>query len=231
MKAMLLQGDRKQRRVQMATLVQDGRPLPVSVAGYAPLLFEPEKDGVSFTVQGAFLSYVPKELVGAGAPLGHAAVTIRFRVISGPLEQTSPTQFRVAMGRGDTGGEAWIDIEADGDADYRRAVQPARVVIPTRLTQGEPQSIDFASIADCEAGAGVIALRATATSGLPVRFYVLSGPAEMDGAELHISDFPRGGVSSIEVSVVAYQWGQSAGESRPAVQTAESVTRRFHITR
>ena len=231
MEAMSLQGDRKRRQVQMVTLLQDGKPLPVATIGYAPLRFEPEHDGISFTVQGAFLSELPKELVGAGTPLGHAPVPIRFRAISGPIEQTGPAQFRVAMGRGDTGGEAWIDIEADGDASYRRAVQPARVIIPAKLTDGEPQSIHFAPIPDRKASAGAIALQATSTSGLPVRFYVLSGPAEVEGSELRIADLPQGGSATTEVSVVAYQWGQSAGAGRQAVQTAEPITQRFRITR
>jgi hypothetical protein len=114
-------GDRVARKHQMLTFEQDGALLPVATQGFAPLKFEPEGDGITFKLKPAFLPSIPPELVGAGAPLGHAESPIDLKVITGPAEQLAPDTFRIAMGRGDEAGDIWIEEENDGNQEFRKA--------------------------------------------------------------------------------------------------------------
>ncbi len=225
-----MQGDRIARKVQMLSFEQDGRTLPVAKEGFAALRFEPETDGIHFSLHPVFLSAVPQELVGAGKMLGHAGVPIRLSVTSGPVEQTGPDLFVLAWQREALGGEAWIEEEASGDRQYRKAVQPGKLIFP-KLSAGAAQSITVAQIIDQPAGAQTIALNAKSNSGLPVHFFVESGPAEIEGDHLRITDIPRGNLSSIQVTVVAYQPGRLAGNGLTGVQSADPVTLRFRIAK
>ncbi len=236
-----MQGDRRKRAHQMLSFVQDGKTLPVADMGFAALKFEPAADGINFDLHPVFLSTVPKELVGAGTPLGHASKPIKLSVITGPLEQTGPTAFRVAWSREAIGGDAWIEEEQEGDAHFRKAVQPGRVQLPRPPETAAPktgntenpitQTISFLPLADINANQGEIPLQASASSGLPVRFFVLAGPAEIEGDRLRITQVPRGGSKSIKVTVVAYQAGNSGTSSKDAKFPALPVTRSFFVTR
>jgi len=115
-------GDRISRKTQMLTFVQDGQQLPISKQGFANLQFLPEKDGITFNLQGDFLPAVPPELIEAGTPLGHADGAIKFRIITGPAVQTGPNQFQVVFNRSAPGGDIWIQEEQAGDAVYKHAV-------------------------------------------------------------------------------------------------------------
>jgi hypothetical protein len=223
--AVLFDGDRKQKEHQMPTFEQDGRLLPVANEGFAALKYEPEADGVTFRLIPAFLNSIPDELVNAGRRLSHANGPIQLSVITGPVEQVTPDQFRLAMRRGDTGGDIWIEEQQDGDATFRRAVQPARVHIPARWSAGDPQTITFAPIPDQPPGVQRIRLQARSSSRLPVRWYVDYGPARVDGDVLTIDQVPTHAKPAIEVRVVAYQWGKPG-----TVQTADTVAQTFHIS-
>ena len=223
-------GDRMKRKKQMLTFEQDGQLLPVAEQGFAALRFEPEADSISFRLSPAFLTQVPSQLIGAGSPLGHVDGPIHLNVITGPAQQIGPDEFRVTMRRGDDGGDIWIEEEQDGNAEYRKAVQPGRMYIPARLTAGTPQSIFFAPLSNVKADASPIVLHATATSGLPVRFYVEYGSAILSGNKLILSHVPRFARRPIEVKVVAYQWGRmAAGAASGRVPSAEPVMRTFLV--
>lgn len=225
-------GDRKHRQKQMLTFLQDGQLLPVAKRGFASLKFEPEADGVTFKLTPAFLSRVPDEFVDAGAPLGHAAGPIQLSIITGPAEQISATEFRLSMERGGIGGDIWIEAEQDGDSKFRKAVQPGMLHLPARFAEGAPQSISFDPIPDQPSTASPIGLHAVSTSGLPVRFFVEYGPAKIDGDHLVITEVPEFGNKSIEVKVIAYQWGRMAGSSgESAIQSAAPVAHTFHLIR
>lgn len=222
-------GDRVAREKQMLTFDQDGALLPVAKEGFARLKFEPEKDGITFRLKPAFLPKVPPELVGSGRALGHAGGPIHLQVITGPAEQVGPETFRIAMRRGDDGGDIWIEEQNGGNREYRKAVQPGKLTIPARLTAGSPQKIRFEPIPDLSPASGPIRLRASSTSGLPVRFYIDYGPARLEGERLALTQVPQFARCSIEVEVIAYQWGRMADQFGPAVETAEPVSRRFRV--
>jgi hypothetical protein len=219
-------GDRKKREKQMLTFVQNGEPLPVARQGFAPLEFLPGADGMTFRVEGAFLSELPGELIGAGAKLGHAQGPILFRVITGPAVQTGPDTFRVRFDREGMGGTLWLREEHPGDGRYRHAVQPGQMTIPAKLTQGRPQTIAFPAIGNRKRGTPAVALNATSDSGLAVEYYVVAGPAEAEGSTLRITAIPVKSKYPVKVTVVAYQWGRT---TEPLHQSAEPVEQTLWI--
>ena len=224
--AAAFQGDRKKRLRQMLTFVQDGRPLPVAKQGFAPLKFQPQADGLTFKLEGGFLSEMPPELIGAGEKLGHAPGPIKFRVITGPAVQIGPETFRIQFERGATGGAIWIQEEHPGDDQYRHAVQPGQMTIPQNLAKGKTQTITFPKIENQKANVKTIHLAATADSGLPVDYYVIAGPAEVEGDALKLTPIPVRSKYPVKITVVAYQWGRTI---EPLYQTAQPVEQTFGI--
>jgi hypothetical protein len=201
----------------------------VAKEGFAPLKFETETDGITFHLKPAFLATVPPELVKGGEPLHHASGPIRLGVITGPVEQVGPNEFRLAMQRGHTAGDLWngdiwIEEQQEGDARFRKAVQPGRIRLPARWSEGATQTITFEPIPDQPLGVERVPLRAYSSSGLPVRWYVDYGPARVDGDILRIDQLPLGAKRPIEIRVVAYQWGRPG-----SVKTADTVAQTFHI--
>jgi hypothetical protein len=230
--AVAFDGDRQPREKQMVTFVQDGKPVPVQLGLVgARLKFEPEADGLTFKVQGGFLSEVPAGLIGAGTKLGHAASgAFSFRKISGPVVQTGPDTFRIQFdGQGvDEQGGASIMVEHPGDKHYRRAVQPMTVQFPTRLTDGKPQVVTFPKIENQPESVKSVQLRATSDSRLPVAYYVVAGPAEVEGNTLKIVEIPAKSRFPIQVTVVAYQWGRTI---EPLYQSAAPIEQTFSIVK
>ena len=228
MAATAFDGDRKPRKKQMLTFIQDGNPLPVAKQGFAPLKLDPEKDGMSFRVEGAFLKVLPPELIGSGTPLGHAAGPIKFKLISGPAVQTGPDEFRIQFNRGDYGGDIWLQAEHPGNGEYRYAVQPAKLHIPAVLTSGEEQQITFPAIPDQKSSVKSVKLNAYSSSGLSVDYYVVSGPAFVQDGELKIKQLPAGSKFPVKVTVVAYQWGRVIA---PLYKSAQPVTLSFLLSK
>jgi hypothetical protein len=235
--ALAIDGDRKSRELQMVTLVQDGKPLQVRQGlGGVPLRFDPEADGRTFKVEGGFAAEVPPGLIGVGTKLGHAeSGAFKFRKIRGPIEQTGPNTFRVqfdgpgdGQGAGGGRGGASLMVEHPGDKRYRRAIQPVGVQFPTRLMTGKPQALTFPKIENQRAGVKSIDLRATCDSGLAAEYYVVAGPAVVDGQTLRIVEVPAKTRYPVKVTVVAYQWGRTI---EPLHRSAEPIEQTFLIER
>ena len=112
------------------------------------------------------------------------------------------------------------------DAKDPRAVQQAVIPIP-KNAQGRDQVIDFPPIADQVAGAGAVRLTASSSAGLPVRYYVREGPAEVVGDQIKLLPIPPRAKFPVKVTVIAWQWGRAA---EPKVKTAELVERSFFIS-
>jgi len=216
-------GDRKPRSKQMITFIKGKDTLPVKKNGYIDLPLETQNDGMHFTVKGGFLQQVPEGLIDAGDPLGHAANgAFSFRVVMGPCVQEGPDSFRIAFDR-QKPRNIMIMATQPGDDNYRRALQPAVITILPVLTNGPPQTIDFPEIKDQPASSKPIPLHAVASSGLPVSYYVVSGPAIINDHQLQLTGIPPRSKYPVAVTVVAYQWGT------PQVQSAPAVTRSFLI--
>jgi hypothetical protein len=224
-----LQGDRVARKQQMLSFNQDGHTLPVAVQGFAALAFEPDSDGITFHLHPTYLASVPAQLVNGGDALGHADEPIRLGVITGPVAQTGPFTFAIALSR-EAGVDGWIEEEADQTSEYRKAVQPGKITLKG-ISTGPQQHIHFDQIPPYKAGRTPIVLHASSDAGLPVRFYVVSGPARIESDRLIVTEFPRGGAPRIPIILTAYQLGRPAGGTQSAVQQADPVTQQFMITR
>ncbi|MBW4889745.1 hypothetical protein KXQ82_08455 [Mucilaginibacter sp. HMF5004] len=224
--ATAFEGDRIDRKKQMPTFVQDGKAQGVAKLGYAALKFQPDTDGLSFSLKGDFLTELPPELIGAGTKLGHTVAPIKFRVITGPAIQTGPNLFKLQFDRAGMGGELWLQEDAAADKQYRHATQPGMIRIPARLTNGRPQAITFDKLPDVKRNTTHFRLKGRADSGLPVSYYVVAGPAYIANGVLYFTPVPIKSEYPVKVTVVCYQWGRSI---QPLYRSAEPVERSFYL--
>jgi hypothetical protein len=236
-----LQAMYRGKKVDLLGYVQNGAVLP-QVNGthqQVTIPFQPLADGITFQLGGAFLDTVPAGRpetwtgLKQGAAVTHPASTSRIQVekICGPVEQLAPDKFavrfyRMGMDNRKRTGDIWLRVVHPGDDEYRRSVQQALLRIPLRNTAGRSQRISFPAIPDQFAGAKTVPLQATSDSTADVHYYVVSGPAEVDGATLRLTRIPPRAAFPVKVRVVAWQYGRSI---EPLLQTAEPIERVFWI--
>ena len=202
--------------------------------------FLPGADGLTFRLEAAFLPSVPGNSpkgalwtglpVGAALPIPAGGGPVTLSRIVGPFVQTGPGTFRVQYGRAEytanhRNNDLWLVAAHPGDEHVRAIVQQA-MVRATPGAEGEPQTIDFPAIADQPAGAAPLMLSATSSAGLPVGYYVLEGPAEVEGGRLYFTAIPPRAKLPIRVTVVAWQSGRLA---EPRVRAAARVERGFRL--
>ena len=230
------------KKADLLGYLQDGKIVPQrNTHQQVDLKFEPGPDGIGFRLRTCFLDTVPGASprtaawtgLPVGAPVGHAdnAALITIDRITGPFRQLGPDSFAISLEKGlsDRGQsyQLWFAATHPGDASYRPAVQQAEMVIPARNTEGADQHIDFPVIPDQQAGAArSLTLHAVSDAGAPVSYYVLEGPATVDGDTLLLTGIPPRSRYPIKVTVVAWQYGHSTA---PQLKTAEPVTRTFLI--
>ena len=75
-------------------------------------------------------------------------------------------------------------------------------------------------------GTKYVSLSAVSSCGLPVDFYVESGPAYVDGNRLILTAIPPKTTYPVKVTVIAWQYGKN---SDPKIKTAEPVKQTFYI--
>lgn len=199
-----------------------------------------QSDGITFRVENAFMDHVGDgsdnlsrwTYLPNGTPLTHtkAGGPIRIDRICGPVEKVAPDTFRIALDR--TWGtsdrrnrEIWLCAWHPGDLQHKRAVQQALMSFPENK-EGKEQSIDFPAITDVTNGVVSIPLNATSSAGLPVRFFVKDGPAEVIGDRLYFTTIPPRARYPVSVTVYAYQLGTS---TIPRIQAATMIERTFRI--
>lgn len=216
------------------------QPAPLVKGGVASLGEVWQADGSSFKVKATFLDQSPIANLYGGAAVGHPdSSPILFKAGSGCLKQIGPDTFRVWVHRGGyiQQGSPWdpfVIAYDEGDSTYRRADRPGHPVITlmnqdgTTLKPGQPQTIDFPKIDDQVVGTKSVDLKATASSALPVQYWVLSGPAELsdDDTKLEFLPIPPRSRFPVRVIVGAYQWGR---RQPPQVESALPVTQEFFI--
>ena len=171
----------------------------------------------TFKVAGTFLDKAPDKYPKVEGPVGHAEGPVRFRAFGGTVEQTGPDTFRVSP---DGRGRIRADILAfhPGDATHRYAEQQGRLNLPERLKQGKAQAITFPPVGPLRPDSGPVKLQATSDAGLPVRYYVQSGPAQVEDNTLRLAEWPARAKRPVKITVVAYQYGSAV---EPLVQSAE----------
>jgi len=224
---------RLEKRPEAIDFIVAGKPVPLTTNGFATIKPEFLPDGIHFRVHAEPLPLSPSKTLYDGGPLGHADTAIVYRVSSGALQQTGPDIFMVAarsggLTRQGQPWEPWIMAYDPGDAQYRSADRPAHILIDIRNKNGEPQTLKFEKISNVSSRIAKVVLSASASSGLPVQFYVESGPAIIDGNTLRILPVPPRSRYPVRVIVSAFQWGRVGAQS---VQTADPKTQEFFLQR
>lgn len=234
------------KKGQLVGYTQNGKPVEQeNTHQQVDLKFEPEEDGISFNVSGFFYETVPEvsnRLRGwvhqePGTAVGHAeSGAIMIEKIYGPVAKTGDETWQLRFDRtGFVKNQAWLVASHFGDENYRPAMQQSRLLFPLRNESGIEQTIRFSEIPDQTSEVKSIPLEATATSGLPVRFYVQDGPAivsmkqQQDGSirsELILTPIPPRSKLPIQITVVAWQYGRPTA---PFVQSAAPVTKTIFL--
>jgi len=205
------------------------------------LRFLPLDDGLTFKLTGTFLDAVPEGRperwsgLKAGSPIDHACTPERITIqrICGPVEKLSEDTFalrfyRIGMDNRKRSNEIWLAAVHPGDEQHKRAVQQAVMHFPLRNTEGADQHIAFPLISDQPASVRSIPLQAVSDADVPVYYYVLAGPAEVERNNLLITEIPPRSRFPIKITVVAWQWGRSI---EPKLKSAEAVERTFYLVK
>ena len=222
------------KKPQAIDVLVNGKPAPLDKGGMAEQGVTLLPDGVTWKATPVYLEKAPPQLAFGDQPLGHADGPVYFRVTSGAIRQTGDDTFRVWLGRGGierqgNPWDTWAIATQGGDDHYRAADRPVHFWIPIRRKDGKPQAIIFPDVSSVTAGTTTVKLNATADSGLPVQYYVVSGPAEVsDDGVVTIQPIPPNAKFPVKVTIGAFQWGRGVD---PKVASAEPVVKEFEITR
>jgi hypothetical protein len=185
-----------------------------------------ESDG-EFIVRGIVRDRIPDGFLGAGEPLATDRGPPTIEWICGPIVPLGDGRFQVAPDRTYPFTTSYIAAVLDGAKGLRRSLQPARVK-PRENRDGSAQAITFEALPDIPEGTRDLPLVAASSAGLPVRFYVETGPAVVEGDRLVLTRIPPRAAYPVRVSVAAWQWGR---HSEPQVQAAPIVRRSFTIVK
>lgn len=185
-----------------------------------------ESDG-EFAVRGIVLDRMPDGFVGAGESLSTDRGPPTIEWICGPIVPLGDGRFQLAPDRTYPSTTSYIAAVLEGHKGLRRSLQPARVK-PRENRAGLAQVIAFEGLPDVPEGTHHLPLVATSNAGLPVRFYVESGPAVVEGNRLVFTRIPPRAAFPVRVTVAAWQWGR---RSEPQVQTAPIVRRSLAIVK
>jgi len=232
------------KKTDLVGYIQDGQMVPQRNEHLqVDLKFEPDADGVTFHLGGAFYDTVPGGSprpanwtgLPAGAPISHASggSPISIDRITGPFEKIGPDTFSVRLQKETIGTEDRYELvfaeTHPGDNEYRPAVQQAHMFIPARNTSGAEQRITFPAIHDQKSNVNSLKLQATSDAHVPVYYYVRQGPAEIVGGNtLKFTKIPPSAAFPVKVTVVAWQYGRSV---EPLLKTAQPVERTFSIVK
>jgi hypothetical protein len=221
------------KKPQVIDVLVKDKPAPLDKGGmadYAPTLLP---DGVTWKVSPCYLKKAPPQLDFGDQPLGHSNGPVYFKVTSGAIKQTGPDTFKVWLGRGGIERQGnpwdpWAIAAQGGDDTYRSADRPVHFWIPIRRKDGKPQQIAFPDVPTAAAGSGPIKLHAVADSGLPVQYYVVSGPVDVaEDGTVTLLPIPPNAKYPVAVMIGAFQWGRGLD---PKFSSAEPVVKEFSIT-
>jgi hypothetical protein len=180
-------------------------------------------EGWTFRVHSEWLDALPETYCGplAGLKVGHSAAPFVYRCRPvEPVEQTGPDTFRLLR----QARTVHIAAVHPGDATYRATNRWGNISSPP--VKGEKQTIEFAPISDLKPGQPGVALKARASSGLPVYVEVDYGPVVIENGTLIVRDLPTRAQYPLECGVTAWQIGRRGG--RP-VEAAPPVSQTFHV--
>ena len=206
---------------------REGRPIPFNAAGTTDLPCVTEDDGISFSLNAIFLDKLPAASFKGRTPVGHPPGKPSIEWVCGSVIPLGENRFQIAEDRcwNCGGNRLCFQVIHPGDANYRLSINPGGMQLAFN-NKGKQQKIAFDEIPDQKIGVKEVQLHATADSGMPVRFFVKVGPAEIKDDRLVLTPLPPRSKMPVTVTVVAWQYGCA---SEPAVQTAANVERTFRI--
>lgn len=209
-------------------LDEKGADLPQTFNGITnlkPTAFE--DDGLTFSVRGRLADQIPAGFAAAGEKLARTDAPMSVEWLCGPLEPLGGGRFRIALDRvWQGGGATYVALRQPGTTTVRGIVQPAGVDLRAiRPGAGKAQKITFPAPADVPVGTKSIALAATSDAGLPVRYYVRSGPAIIQDGQVVFTALPPRAKFPVEVTVVAWQWGRTGPDPVKFAPLAEQTFR------
>lgn len=228
---------------QLVGYLQDGKMVPQTDTHLQVTpKFEPQADGVTFKLVGAFYDTVPSGSprppgwtdLPTNAPISHATTgAISIDTVCGPVEKLDADTFVVRFQK-----ETLLNTNAKnyelvfaathpGNAGYKSAVQQAHIYIPARNNQGAEQHLTFPEIPDQKVGVASVQLHAVSDANVPVSYLVREGPAEVQGDTLTFAKIPPRSKFPVKVTVIAWQYGRSV---EPKLKTAAPVERTFYLT-
>jgi hypothetical protein len=206
-----------QADTQMPAFVDaQGNVLPFEFNGIARLTPAMEPDGVTFTLRPMMLDALPMNFIGAGQKLSRAPGSPTVEWLCGPIMPLGGDRFRVSLDRSWPSAACYVAARQAGTDSIRAVVQPCAVKL-VKNTAGNAQTLAFDLPAAVTNGTRAIRISATSDAGLPVQFFVRSGPAMIVGNELLFTPAPPRSRFPVTVKVTAWQWGRA---TEPAVQTA-----------
>ncbi|MEX2382269.1 MAG: hypothetical protein WD490_07800 [Opitutales bacterium] len=195
-------------------------------------------DGQTFRIHPVYADKVPgqpngqgPEWLEAGQPVGNSGAPIHAVAVGGPLKVTGANEIRLEYSILHPVTTPLSRITFMAQSPGNDAFRATEIVgmVPRGWKgpgRGPGQTITFPELEDVSRTAKSIDLKATSTSGLPVEYHILYGPALIRDGKLIIADLPARGRFPIEVSVAAYQVGSGV---EPFFSAAAPVIRTFNL--
>jgi hypothetical protein len=224
------------KRPQQLNFVRDDGTVPTTggTFNFSPKFID---DQGTFRLEARYIDELQApDVYPAGTQLGHGDQPILYRVNSGCVRQVGPDTFRVVPHPGPLipQGNPWeptLVAYVRGDDRFRPTERPAHAFVNVVNRSGAAQTIDFPAVPNRSADdPSPTRLTATASSGLPVQYDVISGPVRLgdDGGSLEPATLPPHLRTPARVLVSAFQWGRPSGTK---VQSAGPVVRQFWVVR
>jgi DNA-binding beta-propeller fold protein YncE len=139
-----------------------------------------------------------------------SGLPVTFSIVSGPATLAANTLTLTGS------GVVRVKATQAGDANYEPALEVFQSFNVTAATVKSNQRITFAVIEDKTFGDASFALTAAASSGLPVTFSVISGPAVVSGNTLLLT-------GAGTVTIQATQWGNEMYHAAATVKRTFTV--------
>lgn len=183
-------------------------------------------DGIRFGIQPVLLNHIPANFsTGAGEKLAKVKKQPELEWVCGQYKPVGKNYFQISLDRMYPNTTSYIGVRSDGNKDVRAVFQPGGLRLP-KNTDGKNQIISFEMIKEIRVGVKSVQLVANSNSGLPVSFYVVSGPAIIKNNKLVFTKIPPRTKFPIEITVAAWQWGR---HKEPKIKTAEVVLQKLNI--
>jgi hypothetical protein len=143
-----------------------------------------------------------------------SGLPVTFSVVSGPASVDGSTLTITGA------GNVVIAANQAGNANYTAAQQVTQTITVTKASQ----TITFPTISTQTYGAAPLTLSATASSGLPVTFSVVSGPASVDGSTLTITEAGNVVIAANQAGNANYAAAQQVMQTITIAKASQTIT-------